>query len=37
MIEAAGVVAAFGMDDVSFQDMRYYPKDLVAYHRARQN
>lgn len=36
-IEAAGVVVAFGMDDVSFQDMRYYPKDLVAYYRARQN
>lgn len=27
--EAAGVVKAFGIDDSSFRDMPYYPKDLV--------
>lgn len=28
-IEAAGAVKAFGIDDTSFRDMPYYPKDLV--------
>jgi hypothetical protein len=28
-IEAAGVVSAFGIDDSSFRDVPYYPKDLV--------
>jgi Domain of unknown function (DUF1911)/Domain of unknown function (DUF1910) len=27
-VEAAGVVAAFGMDDAAFRDMPYYPRDL---------
>jgi hypothetical protein len=33
-IEAAGAVKAFGIDDASFRDMRYYPKDLAAHGRA---
>jgi len=28
-IEAAGVVQAFGIDDKSFREMPYYPRDLV--------
>ena len=29
-LEAAAVVALFGIDDATFRDMRHYPKDLVA-------
>ena len=28
-LEAAAVVKLFGIDDTEFQDMKYYPKDLV--------
>ncbi len=34
--EAAGVAYAFGIDDASFRDLRYYPKDLAAYAQAEQ-
>ena len=32
--EAAGVALAFGIDDTSFREMPYYPKDLADYARA---
>ena len=32
--EAAGVAYAFGINDASFRDLPYYPKDLAAYARA---
>ena len=35
--EAAGVAHAFGMDDSSFREMPYYPKDLADYARARRS
>lgn len=31
--EAAGVAYAFGIDDATFRDQRYYPKDLADYAR----
>jgi hypothetical protein len=31
--EAAAVVAIKGLDDASFRDNPYYPKDLVDYYR----
>jgi len=33
--EAAGVAVAFGLDDTSFQQMPYYPKDLADFARIR--
>lgn len=33
-IEAAGVAVAFGIDDASFRDMPYYPKDLADHGRS---
>lgn len=33
-IEAAGVAVAFGIDDSSFRDMPYYPKDLADFGRS---
>lgn len=32
--EAAGAVKAFGLDDATFRELRYYPKDLAAHGRA---
>lgn len=34
--EAVGVVKAFGIDDTSFRDMPYYPKDLACWKEAGQ-
>ena len=33
--EAAGVTAAFGLDDSTYRDLPYYPKDAVAFTRTR--
>ncbi|MCU0451622.1 MAG: PoNi-like cognate immunity protein [Bernardetiaceae bacterium] len=33
--EAAGVALAFGIDDESFRDLPYYPKDLAGFARGR--
>jgi hypothetical protein len=33
-LEAAGVVAALGIDDITFADHPHYPRDLVAFYRA---
>ncbi len=35
--EAAGVVAALGIDDASFSSHPHYPKDLVASYRMQRN
>ncbi len=32
-VEAAGVVAALGIDDSSFADHPHYPRDLVTFFR----
>jgi hypothetical protein len=32
--ESAAIVAALGLDDSSFRDNEYYPKDLVDYFRS---
>ena len=34
-VEAAGIVAALGIDDRSFADHPHYPRDLVAFFRGK--